>query len=44
MLMKLGRRADVPRFVEEQLKQIPNERIAADYKEYVDALLDIVPA
>lgn len=44
MLMKLGRRADVPRFVEEQLKQIPNKRIAADYKEYVDALLDIVPA
>src|SRR3974390_2836493 len=36
ILMKLGRRADVPRFVEEQVKQISNERVAADYKEYVN--------
>lgn len=44
ILMKLGRRADVPRFVEEQVKQISNARIAANYREYVDALLAVVPA
>lgn len=44
ILTKLGRRADVPRFVDEQVKQIRNERAAADFKEYVAALLTIVPA
>lgn len=43
ILMKLGQRSDVPKFVEDQVRQISNRRIAANYKEYVDALLDIVP-
>jgi hypothetical protein len=43
VLIKLGRRADVPRFVDEQVRQIPNERIAMDYKEYVDAILAATP-
>jgi hypothetical protein len=44
ILMKLGRRDDVPRFVQEQIRQISNERVAADFRNYVDALLTVVPA
>lgn len=44
ILMKLGRRADIPRYVEEEVKRIPNKNVATDYKTYVDALMSKVPA
>lgn len=44
ILMKLGRRADIPRYVEEEVNRIQNKKIATDYKKYVDALMSKVPA
>jgi hypothetical protein len=44
ILIKLGRRDEVPKFVQAQIKQIGNEGISKAYEEYVDALLGVVPA
>jgi hypothetical protein len=44
ILMKLGHRKDIPRFVQEQVAQINNENVASLYEKYVDALLKLVPA
>jgi hypothetical protein len=44
ILMKLGRRSDVPRYLDERLRQIRNAEVAQEYREYVDELLKVVPA
>jgi hypothetical protein len=44
ILMKLGRREDVTKYVDQRLKKIPNEKFASDYRAYVDELLKLVPA
>lgn len=44
ILIKLGRRTDIQRFVNEQVAHMKNEDVASLYERYVDVLLKFVPA
>ncbi len=44
ILMKVGRRSDVMRYVDERLRDVKDEKFAADYRAYVQELLKLVPA
>jgi hypothetical protein len=45
MLIKLGRRDDIPRLIEEQTRRLSKHpKLANNYKEYVEELLKLLPA
>jgi hypothetical protein len=43
ILIELGRRAEIPRFLKEQIEQMQNEEVANRFKRYVETLLELVP-
>jgi hypothetical protein len=44
ILMKLGRRNDVMKYVEQRLRNVRDKKFADDYRAYVAELLKLVPA
>jgi hypothetical protein len=42
VLVKLGRRDDVPRYVQDYLRRIPYPELQQNYKGYVDALMEVM--